>query len=104
MTKAEQIKINEEVAEFADALFHKISVYGTTKLCQLRTCSATVHECDKFIVLRSYNTYIAAIDTSTGVCYDFLRLVYCYTGTSVQHIVKFYRDYGAIKKLTYYPV
>lgn len=104
MTKAEKIKMNEEVAVVADALLYRIRTNGTTKLRQLRSCSATVHTCDEFIVLRSYSTYIAAIDTNTGVCYDFLRLVYGYTSTSAQHTAKFYHDYGATKKLTYYPV
>ena len=61
---------------------------------QLNHCQATVFETEKYLLLRSYQTIVAAIDKSTGICYDWLRLVYGYTATSAQHIRKFADKYG----------
>lgn len=61
---------------------------------QLNHCQATVFDCERYILLRSYQTIVAAIDKSTGICYDWLRLVYGYTATSAQHISKFVNKYG----------
>lgn len=61
---------------------------------QLNHCQATVFETEKYLLLRSYQTIVAAIDKSTGICYDWLRLVYGYTATSAQHIRKFATQYG----------
>lgn len=60
----------------------------------LRTCAASVYKGSRFIVLKSYSTIVAAIDTDTDTLYDFLRYVYGYTATSAQHIAKFSQDYG----------
>jgi len=61
---------------------------------QLNNCKATVFDCERYILLRSYQTIVAAIDKETGICYDWLRLVYGYTATSAQHIRKFADKYG----------
>ena len=68
---------------------------------QLRYCQATVAETEYFYILWSYNTPIAAINKATGVCIDFLRLVYGYTATSAQHIAKFCSDYNATEIVRY---
>ena len=70
---------------------------------RLRSCTAWVHETENYFILRSYNTYIAAISKSSGVCYDALRHEYGYTSTSNQHICKFWHDYGdtSMPRLTY---
>lgn len=91
MTKYEQKHENRKVEEILDSI--TIPNYATWT--QLRSCSAEVAQCGRFTVLRSYNTIVAAIDTTTGICYDFLRKVYGYTATSAQHISKFKRDYHA---------
>ena len=61
---------------------------------RLRNCQAWVYETDNFYILRSYNSYVAAIEKSTHYCADVLRKVYGYTATSSQHICKFMSDYG----------
>lgn len=61
---------------------------------RLRSCTAWAYETSNYYFLRSYNTIIAFIDKTTDTCYDVLRLVYGYTSTSAQHIVKFRHDYG----------
>lgn len=58
---------------------------------KLYSCNATIHEYNKYFVLKSYNTPIAlfTLGTENGVLYDFLRTEYGYTSTSAQHICKF---------------
>ena len=57
---------------------------------KLYSCNATIHEYNKYFVLKSYNTPIAlfALGTENGVLYDFFRTE-CYTATSSHHICKF---------------
>ena len=96
-----QILINKQVekayVEMRAEIDHN---YGR----KLRSCQAWVYESENFYALRSYNTTVACIDKRTKICYDFLRLVYCYTNTSAQHIAKFWHDYGATKVLRWYHV
>lgn len=47
------------------------------------------------VVLQSYYTVVASVDTETGECYDFSRYVYGYTATTAQHIRKFAYKMGA---------
>lgn len=61
----------------------------------LRCCSAETVETENFILLRSYQTYIAAIDKRTNTLADVLRTEYGFTSTSAQHIRKFERDFCA---------
>ena len=63
----------------------------TQKGKKLYSCNATIHEYNKYFVLKSYNTPIAlfTLGTENGVLYDFLRTEYGYTATSSQHICKF---------------
>lgn len=73
---------------------------------RLRSCTAYVYKySDGYIVLRSYNTFVAFI-TPDGDFVDILRLVYGYTATSAQHIGKFYHDYAGNCKnyYTYRPI
>ena len=69
------------------------------KVYRLRSCTAWVYETENFYILRSYNTYIAAIEKDSGYCADVLRKVYGYTNTSAQHIAKFTSDYGSRAKV-----
>lgn len=92
MTKYEQKCINLEVEQILDS----IVIPSNATWVKLRSCSASVAQCGRFTVLRSYRTIVAAIDTDTGICYDFLRKVYGYTSTSAQHISKFKHDYHAV--------
>ena len=66
---------------------------GVQYVSRLRTCNACVLASDNYYLLKSYNTIIAAADAD-GNLYDFLRYVYGYTATSVQHITKFWHDYA----------
>ena len=61
---------------------------------RLRSCSAHVYDTDNFYILQSYNTFVAAIEKSTGYCADMLRKEFGYTATSAHHIAKFMSDYG----------
>lgn len=106
MTKTEQREINERVlCVLNDYRDKSWDMYHERKL---RSCSATVADAVdpetgelRYIVLRSYRTVIALIDTRTNTLYDFLRYVYGYTATSAQHISKFARDYHATTCMTY---
>ena len=92
MRKQEQLAINEQVQKAIDDFNSENAMSGFER--RLRSCTATVFEQGHYYVLRSYNTIIAIIDKRTDTLYDFLRLVYGYTSTSAQHIVKFGKDYG----------
>lgn len=75
------------------------------KVGRLRTCSATVYENERYIVLISYTTTVAFIDKREQKAYDILRLVYGYTSTSAQHIAKFFSDYArGYEQYRYYDI
>lgn len=67
------------------------------KPARLRSCSAKVYETPNYYLLRSYNTVVACIEKSTGICYDVLRHVFGFTSTSAQHISKFICDYSGAR-------
>lgn len=69
---------------------------------RLRSCTAWVYETDNYYILRSYNTYIAAIEKFSGQAADVLRKVYGYTATSAQHVSKFFHDYPVTKSYRWY--
>ena len=101
MTKTEQMSINAKVLEVmaaAEKEYSDLRNIGYTD--RLYTCNASYFYTPNYIVLRSYRTIVAVIDTN-GVCYDFLRKVYGYTATTAQHITKFARKFEVVKKLTY---
>lgn len=60
---------------------------------RLRSCTAWVFETENFYILKSYDTFIAAIDKRSNFAVDVLRMVYGYTSTSAQHISKFIHDF-----------
>lgn len=60
----------------------------------LNYCKAEVIETEHYYALRSYNTIIAYVTKTGGMCYDVLRYVYGYTATSAQHFSKFCKKYG----------
>lgn len=98
----ENEKVNSILNEL-DATPYSRAVASQT-LTRLNTCQAWTYENGDFVVLISYNTEVACIDTRTGICYDYLRKVYGYTATSAEHITKFMRNFGATKKVTYRPI
>lgn len=64
---------------------------------QLNKCNAMIFNTEKYLILQSYQTIVAAIDKENETCYDWLRLVYGYTATSVRQIRKFMNKYGIVK-------
>lgn len=82
------IKVVEEVAEKASGTWHR-----------LNSCQAWYKECyNGDIILRSYNTIVAAIPAANpNSCFDFSRVVYGYTATTNQHISKFAKMFNATK-------
>lgn len=109
MKKSEQRAINRQVLSTYNDMARIVRINSMNPdipYKRLRSCSATVYKLDPYIILKSYNTIIACIDTRTDTLYDFLRYVYGYTTTSAQHIAKFDHDFGADKwgcahRLTY---
>ena len=101
-----QIKDNIFAVDFFNMAMAQLDVdkRGDSYGKQLRSCQARVYETEQFYILKSYNTFIAAIDKFTKCGYDVLRHEYCYTATSAQHISKFLHDYGAENYRRYYPV
>ena len=111
MKKADQIKINQEVAAAINQMQEDIKKEDIVKVRRLRSCSAEVAESEHYYILRSYNTIVAFIDKRSDTLYDALRLVYGYTATSAKHIAKFNQDYSrdpyawnCSRSLRYYPV
>ena len=94
MTKAIKNENNTIVEKEWNIAYNDFQSNAIIESRKLRSCSAVVHETDKYYFLQSYNTIVAFIDKSTGTCYDVLRLVFGYTSTSAQHIAKFRHDYG----------
>lgn len=88
-----QKKENTTVKSFL-ARFNKagIDLYNATSK-PLRSCSARVYETERYTILRSYSTIIAAYDKKTNKYYDFLRYVYGFTATSSYHLAKFRSDF-----------
>lgn len=72
-----QKKVNfEAIRRYQIAYAEYSSLPYGYKPLRLRSCSATVYETPHYYVLRSYNTVVACIDKSTGICYDVLRHVF----------------------------
>lgn len=71
--------------------------WSERKFKKFRSCSAETVETENFILLRSYNTYIAALEKKTDTLADVLRTEYGYTSTSAQHVAKFARAFGSGK-------
>lgn len=103
MKKSVMVEINNEVLSAWEKAENAL-VLLACKCERLRHCTAWVYENNDFYFLKSYGTIVAFIDKSTDTLYDVLRYVYGYTSTSAQHISKFDHDYGARKRLTYYPI
>ena len=92
LKQIEQENINKECEIAYKSCMNELN--KNSKYCgQLRSCSASVYETENYYILQSYQTFIACIEKSTDVLYDFLRIVYGYTSTSAQHISKFSHDY-----------
>lgn len=108
MKKEQQIDMNElcEIAQEKcyEEFFNRSDCDFYSE--QLNHCNARIYFTENYIVLRSYRTIVACIDRCTGDFYDFLRLVYGYTATSLQHISKFKKlyYYCIVKEFTWRPV
>ncbi len=61
MTKKEQIADNAIIEQYIDELNAEISVDGLLYCGRLRSCQANIYTTTHFIVLRSYNTIVAAV-------------------------------------------
>lgn len=95
MTKAEQINHNIiALGMFKNAIEELYSSRGSYEPHTLRKCSAAVLETENYFILRSYFTYIAAIEKKSNICVDVLRHEYGYTSRSAQHIAKFKYDFS----------
>ena len=94
MKKNEQIEVNTYVENIVNDINALMRTTETPIMWrQLYSCSAdTGIVKGNWILLKSYSTIIAAYNADTDELFDFLRLVYCYTATSAQHIAKF-RNY-----------
>lgn len=85
---------NTVARDIFNAAFNELDAQQKPVYHRLRSCTAWVFETENFYVLKSYNTFIAAIDKRSNTCVDVLRDVYGYTSTSSQHIAKFFSDYA----------
>lgn len=104
MRKAEQEKENVRVIEAWDSFVTFVKNaddFAHAPAMRLRTCNAYVSCIGKWIVLTSYSTIVAIIDSETRVLYDVLRFRYGYTPTSANHIAKFARDYEVRERYTW---
>lgn len=95
MNKNEQAIINQIISNEKSRAELELGNYHN--VTRLRSCKAYVYETDHYFWLKSYGTFVAFIEKTTDTCYDILRMVYGYTVTSAQHIVKFRHDYGQDK-------
>lgn len=88
------MEINKKCVEMMEIVNKEITEQGLKYKGKLRSCSASVWETNRFVILKSYYTNVAFIDKNSDTLYDVLRYVYGYTATSSQHIAKFNHDYG----------
>lgn len=99
MKKSEQIRYNNSVIDHMNEALRECEHAARNRAYnwkQLNTCQARYSATQgHYIVLESYATCVAAIDTRTGMCYDFSRYAYGYTATTCQHIYKFAKLFGA---------
>ena len=73
------------------------------QVVRLNNCKASIIYCDVYILLRSYQTIVAAYDTRDGTMYDFLRYAFGYSAASAQHIAKFRERFNPRAFLRFYP-
>lgn len=79
---------------FKKAMNEYVSTDDKNITCKnLFNCDAKVYETKHYYVLKSYNTFIAAIDKQRNIIVDVLRHEYEYTQTSAMHISKFGNQY-----------
>ena len=95
MKKIEQLQINIAAERIIDIIFGEMWADNIEYIGRLRTCSAHVYKVGENYLLKSYNTWVAAIyrEETVPIFVDFLRYTYGYTNTSAQHITKFRYDY-----------
>lgn len=97
--KLENLIVESTWISFASDVKNPDDLYFAST--RLRKCNAHVSGIGKWVVLISYNTIVAILDTETRELYDVLRYRYGYTATSAQHIAKFAHDYGAKERYTW---
>ena len=117
MTKAQKLlqeKINPICEEhFANA--YDEYRHNPIKGRQLYHCQAEYYNMDRYVLLKSYETFVACIDKDTLTCYDVSRReypnhctpsYYCRDGsaTTTQQIVKFSRLFHAVNRETWYRI
>ena len=95
MTKADQIEHNFIALGIFDIAMEELyNTQGNYAQYSLRKCSATVLETKNYFILRSYDTYVSAIEKNFNICVDVLRNKCGYTPTSKQHIARFKHDFS----------
>ena len=99
MTKAQIADNNVHALSAWRKACKSMEVSQIQQYSRLRTCTAWVYVNSDYYFLMSYNTIVAAVRKSDGLCIDALRFVYGYTATSAQHISKFFHDFAPY---TYY--
>ena len=104
MRKAEQEKENVRVIEAWDSFVSVVKDaddIGHAPAMRFRSCNAYVSCIGKWLVLTSFSTIVAILDSETRSLYDVLRYRYGYTATSAQHIAKFAHDYEVNERHTW---
>lgn len=104
MKKAEQVEINKKVLLAMHEGLVELEYdeqHGLARWLPLNHCKAHyAYVGSNYVVLKSFNTIVATINTYTGYCYDFSRFVYGYTAKTSQQICKFAKHFEA-DRLTY---
>lgn len=68
--------------------------YDTVSSHRLYYCNAWVFETNNYFLLKSYDTFVAAIDKTSYITYDVLALVWGKSPTSRKQITRFSLNYG----------
>lgn len=112
MDRCTQLLINDNVVaweQYVQSTWRLDTPENRDRLysCKAYTYSVPIVDYDGVVlgighVLVSYRTPVALL--FDNICFDFLRYVYGYTATSVQHISKACKKYGITDKQTYYPI
>lgn len=103
MSKREFQRIENQLVEKAREKAQKVWASGSKEIDyveRLDYCQAWTYQTRGYSFLISYDTIVAFVDDS-GILYDVLRLVYCYTATSAKHISKFRNKFRHVASHTW---
>lgn len=103
MTANERRQLQSVDNQLVEQFYSNLDVPREDITCSKRLyqCQAQMYFTDYVVLLKSYDTFVAAFDIDESTVYDFSRYVYGYTATTAQHVRKFSNYMKALQTITY---